>query len=83
MSEPVEALKIFRLETRVEMSVSKSGIQVQTVKADFFSIADYEGIRSHLQAVGLSAKQIGYALERLKEIQINDGFLIPLDQEQS
>jgi hypothetical protein len=83
MCKPAKALKLFRLETEVEVSVSDCGIQVQTVRADFIPINDREQLRSYFRTVGLSATQIEYALRKLDEMKVHDGFLIPIDQQQT
>ena len=54
MCKPAKALKVFRLETEVEVSVSDCGKQAQTVRADFIPTNDRERLRSHFESVGLT-----------------------------
>jgi hypothetical protein len=77
-----KVLKVFRLETTADVSVSDYGIQAQSVHADFIPLSDESRLRSAFESAGLIPKQVGYALHKLTEIKKNEGFLIPIDQSQ-
>jgi len=77
-----KALKVFRLETEAEVSVSAPGIQVQSVRADFIPLSSEDRLRSAFASAGLIPVQVEQALQKLKTTKKNEGFLIPIDQSQ-
>lgn len=77
-----KALKVFRLETTAEVSVSEPGMQVQSVRADFIPLNSENRLRSAFESAGLTPQQVAYALGKLKQTAKNEGFLIPIDQGQ-
>lgn len=77
-----KVLKVFRLETEASVSVSDLGIQVQSVRADFIPLSSESRLRSAFESAGLTPKQVEYALQKLTKTAKNEGFLIPIDQNQ-
>ena len=74
-----KVLKVFRLETTAEVSVSDLGIQVQSVCADFIPLSSESLLHSTFASAGLKPEQVDYALKQLKQIAKNEGFLIRID----
>jgi hypothetical protein len=80
-----KVLKVFRLETEAEVSVSEPGVKVQSVHADLIPLSmplsseNESRLRSAFASAGLTPEQVGYALQELARTAKNQGFLIRID----
>jgi glutamyl-tRNA synthetase len=75
-------LKVFRSDTGVSVSVNSSGIKAQAVPAKLIPFGDENELSLAFLSARLAPEQVEYALQRLKNTAKNQGFLIPIDQNQ-
>ncbi len=77
-----KVLKVFRLETQAEVSVSELGLRVQSIHAEFIPLSGEAELASVFRSAGLMPTQVEYALKKLKGTARNEGFLVHIDQGQ-
>ena len=78
-AEKYTAVKVYRLDTEVSISVSGLSIKAQSVPTNILPLYDDSAIRTALKSTGLVTLQEDYAVQKLKTLSKNEGFFIPVD----